>query len=227
MTCFLKNKDTIDSFQAFLVEGAKFTDIEEYPIIEKEMVSKTIPFKVMPFFKAITYRGDLSETFIYFYSPDKTFERVRRNPQKYLNFFKRCGGIIGFDFSVHTDMPIIKQKSQLNDNLALTFYYGKKGVPIIPNCRGGSEIINNEYFNALPKKTYVALGVHGFIKLKHQKQEWIWRIGTLIKKLEPKGIIVLGHLPVKIIDIFKNDVDFYFFDTIIDERNKEVKKNVN
>ena len=83
----------------------------------------------MPFSKAITYRGDLHDTFIGFYSPDDTFERVRRNPKRYLSFFKRTAGIIGPDFSIHSDMPIIKQKSQINDNLSLTYYYGSQGIP--------------------------------------------------------------------------------------------------
>ena len=162
-----KNKDGIveDSFQAFLVEGADFTKEEEYPIQKEWMVPQNPPVKVMPFFKAITYQGDLSEYYIYFYSPDGTFERVRKNPKKYLHFFKRCKGIIGFDFSVHTDMPLIKQKAQLNDNLSLSFFYANNGVPLYPNCRGGSDNVNEEYLNAFPKHTYIALGVHGFVQL--------------------------------------------------------------
>ena len=113
-----------DSFQAFLVEGANFTENEEYPIIEEWMIPKEPPKRIMPFDKALNYRGDLSDVYVDTYSRDCTFERVRRNPQIYLGFFSRCGGLIGFDFSVHTDMPIVKQKSQMNDNLSLTYYYG-------------------------------------------------------------------------------------------------------
>lgn len=133
----IDKKEVPDSFQAYLVEGASFTKTEEYPILKEDMISKNIPIDIMPFNKAITYRGDLSKTFICFFEPDETFERVRRNPKKYLNFFKRTAGIIGFDFSVHSDMPIIKQKSQMNDNLSLTYFYGNNGIPVIPNLRCG------------------------------------------------------------------------------------------
>ena len=216
-----------DSFQAFLVEGANFTKEEEYPIIREDMVPKCPPTKVMPFSKAITFQGDLSDYFIYFYSPDGTFERVRRNPKKYLHFFKRCKGIIGFDFSVHTDMPIVKQKAQLNDNLSLSFYFGNNGVPLYPNARGGSDCLNKEYLNAFPKHTYIALGVHGFIKLKEQKHEWRLWIATLIENLEPLGFIVVGHLPQDIIDEYRGKTEFYLFDSFIEERNKEVNSNGN
>ena len=102
-----------DSFQAFLVEGAEFTKIqEEYPIIRKDMVAETAPIRIMPFNKAINYQGDLSKTFVHFYCQDQSFERIRRNPRKYLNFFKRTAGFIGFDYSIHSDMPIVKQKAR-------------------------------------------------------------------------------------------------------------------
>ena len=99
-----------DSFQSFLVSGAHFTNQEEYPIIPERFVSSVIPKKIMPFSKAISFRGDLHDTYISFYSPDETFERVRRTPKRYLSFFQRTAGLIGPDFSIHSDMPIIKQK---------------------------------------------------------------------------------------------------------------------
>lgn len=215
-----------DSFQAFLVDGAKFTSEEEYPIIEDWMVSQNPPANIMPFHKAITYRGDLSTYFIYFYSPDKTFERIRRNPKKYLEFFKRCGGIIGFDYSVHTDMPLVKQKAQLNDNLSLSLYFAKNGIPIIPNCRGGSDELNDEYLNAFPKRSYIALGVHGFVKLSQQKHEWRLWVAKVIEKLEPKGLVVVGQLPKDIIEEYGDRTAFHLFDAFIEDRWKEAKRYV-
>ncbi len=224
-----KNEDGMveDSFQAFLVDGADFTKEEEYPILKEWMVPQKPPVKVMPFFKAITYQGDLSEYYIYFYSPDGTFERVRKNPKKYLHFFKRCKGIIGFDFSVHTDMPLVKQKAQLNDNLSLSFFYAHNGIPLFPNCRGGSDCVNAEYLRALPKHTYIALGVHGFVQLKEQKHEWRLWIDTIIKHLEPKGFIVIGHLPQDIIDDYKDVAEFHLYDSYMEERAKEVRRHAN
>lgn len=214
-----------DSFQAFLVKGAHFTSEEEYPIQEEWMVPQEAPEMVMPFSKAITYRGDLSKYYIYFYSADETFERIRKNPKKYLNFFKRCKGIIGFDFSVHTNMPIVKQKSQLNDNLSLSYFYAQNGIPLIPNARGGIDSINDEYLDAFPKHTYIALGVHGFVQLKEQQHEWRLWILKLIKKLEPKGFIIIGHLPQNIIDDCKGNTEFHLFDSFMDERNKELRSH--
>ncbi len=221
------NNKVVDSFQVFLVDGADFTQIEEYPILKKEMVPSKLPEKIMPFSRAICYSGDLSQTVIYFFSPDSTFERVRRDPKKYLSFFKRTAGIIGPDFSVHDDMPIVKQKSQLNDNLSLSFYYANNGIPLYPSARCGSEELEDEYLAAFPKRTIVALGVHGFIKMKHQKYEWRHWLEKIIDTLEPCGLLIVGHLDKKLIDDFSNRTNFYFYDSFIEERWKEVTKNVN
>lgn len=216
-----------DSFQAFLVQDAKFTKKEEYPIIRKDMVPTCPPKKVMPFSKAITYQGDLSQYCVYFYSMDETFERVRRNPRRYVSFFKKCNSIIGLDFSVHSDMPLVKQKAQMNDNLSLSYFFGNNGIPIYPNCRGGADCLNDEYLKSFPKRTYIALGVHGFIQTKEQRHEWrIW-IDTIVKRIKPKGFIIIGHLPKNILSSYQVETEFHVFDSLIEERKKETMCHVN
>lgn len=212
-----------DSFQAYLVEGASFTKKEEYPILKEDMISKSVPIEIMPFNKAITYRGDLSKTFICFFEPDETFERVRKNPKRYLNFFKRTAGIIGLDFSVHSDMPIIKQKSQMNDNLSITYYYGSNGIPIIPNIRCGIDELIPEYLETIPKHSIIAIGTHGFIKERREKYEWLCFLEKITKELKPNKIIVYGTLSGKIFDVIKQEQDFLYYDSWIAKRVKEVK----
>jgi len=77
-----KYKLVPDSFQSFLVEGAAFTPVEEYPILPSWMVASSPPKKIMPLDKALNCRQDLSDIFICTYEKDKSFERIRRNPKK-------------------------------------------------------------------------------------------------------------------------------------------------
>lgn len=218
----IDNKKVPDSFQAYLVEGAHFTKYEEYPILEDYMISKSVPVDIMPFNKAITYRGDLSKTFICFFEPDDTFERIRRNPRRYLKFFKRTAGIIGLDFSVHSDMQVIKQKSQMNDNLSLSYFYGKQGVKLIPNIRRGIDELIPEYLETIPKHSIIAVGTHGFIKTNQERYEWYCFLERLIKELEPTEIIVYGTLPGELFNNMKNKQKFVFYDSWIAKRVKEV-----
>ena len=215
-----------DSFQAYLCEDAFFTQNEEYPILRKDMIPSEPPLKIMPFNKAITYRGDLSDTFICTYEPDSTFERIRRNPKHYLDFFKRTAGIIGFDFSIHTDMPVVKQKAQMNDNLSLTYYYGNNGIPVIPNLRCGIDELLPEFLAAIPRKSIVAVGTHGFIKTIPEKYEWFCFLERVIDELDPTAIIVYGTLNSKLFDPLKEKTKFILYDAWISARIKEVKQHV-
>ena len=209
-----------DSFQAFLVEEANFTDNEEYPIIERWMIPNIPPKKIITFSEAINYHGDLSDYYVCFYAQDESFERIRRNPKKYDSFFKRCAGIIGFDFSIHTDMPIIKQKSQINDNLCLTYYYGKQGNRVIPNIRCGIDELLPEFLSSVPKHSLIAVGTYGFIKEKQQKAVWYCFIEEIIKKLEPSGIVVYGTLTKDILNDFGQSTNFYLYDSWSVRRRK-------
>lgn len=212
-----------DSFQAFLVSGAQFTAQEEYPIIPESFVSTVVPKKVMPFSKAITYQGDLRDAFIAFYSPDDTFERVRRFPKRYVSFFQRTAGIIGPDYSIHSDMPVIKQKAQINDNLSLTYYYGSQGIPVIPNLRCGIDELLPEFLSAIPRNSIVAIGTHGFVHQKQEQCEWFCFIEQFCKTLEPSGIVVYGSLTGKMFDGLKENHSFFFYDPWISQRVKEVR----
>ena len=222
-----ENNIVEDSFQAFLVEGANFTKEEEYPILKRWMIPELPPKQIMPFDKALNYQGDLSDVYVCTYARDCSFERVRHNPNKYLNFFRRCGGIIGFDFSVHSDMPIVKQKSQMNDNLSLSYYFGNNGVKVIPNIRYGKDELADEFLSAIPKHTLIAIGTHGFIKEIPQKAEWYCFLEKIIKELEPKGIIVYGKLSGKIFEEFESKYSFYIYEPWIYSDRKRRNQNGN
>lgn len=215
-----ENNEVEDSFQAFLVDGAIFTENEEYPILEDWMVPNNPPKRIMPFDKALNYRGDLSDVYVCLYARDCTFERVRRNPKKYLNFFRRCAGIIGFDFSIHSDMPVVKQKSQMNDNLSLSYYYGRQGIKVIPNIRYGIDELADEFLSAIPKHTLIAIGTHGFIKEISQKAEWYCFLDKIIDELKPAGIIVYGKLSGHIFDEFEDKCKLYYYEPWIYSNRK-------
>ncbi len=222
-----KNRVAEDSFFEYLVENAFFTDEEEYPVIRVDMISSDVPKTIIPFEKAVNYKGDLSDVFICFFSPDRTFERVRKNPRRYLEFFKKTAGIIGFDFSIHSDMPVIKQKMQMYDNLSLTYYYGNNGIPVIPNIRCGIDELTDEFLQAIPKRKPVAIGTHGFCKEKQEQCEWYCFLEKVIDLLEPSKIIVYGSLHGEMFDNFKDKTEFVFFEPWISKKLREDKNNGN
>ena len=224
-----KNQEIKDSFQAFLVKEAKFTPIEEYPIMEKWMISTEKPKDIITFKESLKIHDaeKCKEYYVCTYEPDEDFERIRRNPKRYVKYFKKFAGLIGFDFSVHSDQPIVKQKSQMNDNLSLLYFFGSEGVNLIPNIRPGIDELAQEYFKAFPKNTLVAIGTHGFIKKKKKKYEWYSLLKRIIEELNPSGIVDYGTLNGKIFDEIRLKVPIYTYDSWAEKKNKEGKKNGN
>lgn len=224
-----KNNEVKDTFQAFLVKNAKFTENEEYPIIEQYMISKEIPKDIITFKESLKIhdKEKCKNYFVCTYEPDEDFERIRRNPKRYVKYFQKFAGIIGFDFSVHSDQPIIKQKSQMNDNLSLTYYYGSQNTKIIPNVRPGIDELEIEYFTAFPKHTLISIGTHGFIETRAEKCEWYLLLKKIIEVIEPSGIIDYGTLNGPIFDEINKIVPIYFYDSWAEKKNKEGKKNGN
>ncbi len=190
-------------------------------MIENWMIPHIPPKKIMPFDKALHFQGDLSDIYVCFYSPDKMFERVRQKPRRYLSFFKRCAGIIGFDYSVHSDMPLIKQKSQMNDNLSLTYFYGNNGCPVVPNIRWGIDETADEYLSATPNHTFIAIGTHGFSKLNWQKAEWHCFLEKLIESCKPIGVVVYGNPNKSIFEPFFDRCNFFFYEPWISQRRRK------
>ena len=124
-------------------------------------------------------------------------------------------------------MQVVKQKSQMNDNLSYTYFYGKNGIPIIPNIRAGIDELLPEYLKAFPKNTLIAVGTNGFIKTKPEKYEWLCFLEEIIESLDPTGIIVYGTLNGECFEHIKQRVPVHLFDSWISNRWKEVQENVN
>lgn len=221
-------KNVEDSFKAFLIEKAELTDTEGYPKIREDMISTSLPSEIITFKESLKVPKDRRKAYyVCTYSPDKTFMRILNNPKRYIEYFQQFAGIIGFDFSIHSDMPPIIQKQQMNNNLSLTYFFGNHKVLTIPNIRTGSNYISQEFYEALPKNTLVAVGTHGFIKNNTQKYEWYYCLKEIIDKLKPTGIIVYGTLRGKLFDSIKEMVPIYQYDSWADKKYKKEKANSN
>ena len=204
-----KRKKVEDTFKAFLIEGARFTDGEEYPIIEKWMVPDEAgeDIKIIPF-RRVKDVKNIEDYYICFFCRDRDFNCVRNNPKKYLNLFRKAKGIIGFDYSVYCDMKIVKQKAQLNDNLSYTFYYGFRYIKVIPNVRPGNDETVADYLKAFPPKSIIAIGSYGCVDTAKEKERFRRFLDTILPRLKPKAVIVYGAMPEDVFGVFFEEYRF-------------------
>jgi hypothetical protein len=179
-----------DVFLAELIKGAELTKPDGYPIIEEWMVAKTPPKELYQWDR----RRDViepEESGMSFYCNDIGFIPILNNPQGYTEKLRTYHCIVGIDPSPYDNMPLVVQKSQIYNNLAVTYYYGKQGLKVIPNVRLG----NNQTLGALtayPKGTLIAIGTHGFMKRLDNREIFRNQVSVTVDVVRPSGIVVYG-----------------------------------
>ncbi len=141
---------------------------------------------------------------IIFYEHDKKFERIWNNPQKYLERIKKFKGVISPDFSIYRNMPLAMQIWNNYRNRALSAWLQSEGVQIIPNVRWNDERSYLFCFDGVEKNKTVAIGTHGCIKRKDDKEYFKKGLAEMVKKLTPKNIIIYGAAPDSIFKLYKD-----------------------
>jgi len=170
-----------DVYLAYLIEGARRTKTDEYPIIEEWMVATEPPKEIIQWDRRKDV-VDSKNTAMCFYCNDYGFTPILNNPKGYTEKLKRYGVIIGIDASPYDNMPIVVQKSQIYLNLAISYYFGKQGMKIIPNVRlGDNRTISS--LEAYPKHTLIAIGTHGFTKRLDNRYIFANQVDRIIEEL--------------------------------------------
>lgn len=186
-----------DVFHSFLVENA---DYEGYFELPKIKTTNIIPEKLVTFSKAMAKTWTDFDYWVMFYEHDIKFERLWHNPRQYLAKLKKFKGIISPDFSLYRNMPLCMQMWNTYRGRALSVWLQNNGVEIIPNVRFNDERTYEFCFDGIEKFKTVAIGTHGCIKGKADREYFKNGLAELVKRLSPKTIIVYGSAPD---DIFK------------------------
>ena len=204
-----------DGFNAELVYDAEFEGILEIPKL-KEFTGE-IPTKVIPFSKRKQSKD--GEEYLLFYEHDKTFGDVLKDPDKYLDEFKRFKGIMTIDTSLYRDMPLTAQIANVYRSRAIGYYYQKHGIDVICNCRWSDErsytncILPEKFaFLGIPKNNIVSVGSYGCIQGKENKKCFVEGFRSMMNELNPQVVIIYGAIPKQVLEEFGNKVKLIQFD---------------
>lgn len=189
--------NSYDVFHSFLVKNADYDGCFEMP---KLRTSDKLPDKVISFSKAMAKSWKDYDCWIMFYEHDRKFERLWHNPKQYLNKLKKFKGVISPDFSLFRNMPLSMQIWNTYRGRALAFWLQSNGIEIIPNVRFNDERTYDFCFDGLEKNKTVAVGTHGCIKSRIDREYFKKGLAETVKRLKPQTIIVYGRAPD---DIFK------------------------
>jgi hypothetical protein len=209
-----------DIFHSYLVEGARFRGDMELPSLP---LNTDVPSGLTEFRKL--KNPECENQFIHFYMPDQDFMCVYRNPQQYLNWFRRFGGIIGFDFSVHAEFPMYKQIESFGRNRELSYWFSQQGISVIPNVRWGTSETFEWCFEGLPKRSTVAVSTLGCSKKKFDKRLFANGFLEMMTRLEPTTVIVYGTKSDKLFPplfVYKTNMIFFESQYTISHRKEAV-----
>ena len=186
-----------DVFHSFLVEKADYDGYFELPKIR---TSSQLPDRVITFLKAMARTWNDFDCWVMFYEHDVNFERLWHNPKQYLAKLKKFKGIISPDFSLYRNMPLCMQMWNTYRGRAIAVWLQNNGVEIIPNVRFNDERTYEFCFDGIEKFKTVAVGTHGCIKNRIDKDYFKDGLAEMVRRLSPRTIIVYGAAPD---DIFK------------------------
>lgn len=209
-----------DVYLAYLIDGARRTETDEFPIIEEWMVATEPPKEIIQWDRRCDVINP-SNTAICFYCCDPGFQPILGNPKRYVEKMKQYQCVIGLDASPYDNMPLVVQKSQIYLNLAITYYYGSLGIKIIPNVRLGDDRTSSS-LEAYPKHTLIAIGTHGFTKRLDNRFVFKRQVEEIVNHLEPSGICVYGPVSDEIFGCAKDKgIPIYQFDSYTMKENKK------
>lgn len=218
----LTNPYVRDVFLSYLVEGARRTAPDGYPIIEDWMVAKEPPAEIVQW-DCRHEVADHSTTGMSFYCLDPGFTPILNNPHRYVEKLSRYQCVIGMDPSPYDNMPLVVQKSQIYNNLAITYFFGSKGLDMVPNVRLGNDQTIG-MLDAIPRESLIAIGTNGFMKKKRNREVFRDQMDIVIDTLHPSGILIYGPAYD---DVFRsaidNNIPCFQYDSHTMKRNAIIK----
>lgn len=194
-----QRKGCRDVFNAFLVTVAYYAGLFEFPIIRP---TYWVPNRLIAFSKAVSNTD--YDQWVHFYEDDYLFERIWRTPKKYLNLLKRYNGVILPDFSLYRDMPFVMQLWNIYRSRAIGFWLQINGIKVIVNIRYADRRTYRCCCDGISKHCVIAIGTHGTIKNREDRQYFCEGLAVVVKRLEPTVIIVYGSAPESIFGIYRD-----------------------
>lgn len=180
----------LDVFKSDLVCGAHFSPKYEFPLIKRTDFEPTegIPFHVAT--KAKNY-----DQWIHFYIHDYLFDRVWKDPNRYLSLFKKFQGVITPDYSLYREIPLAMQIWNTYRNRTIAYWLQSNGVDIVPNIRWGDERTYEFAFESLSSGGSFAISTNGCIQDKTDRYYFKKGLARMIEILKPDTIINYSQTP--------------------------------
>lgn len=151
-----------------------------------------LPVRLQPF--NVAYATEDYNCTVHFFIDDLLFIRVLRNPEKYLDFFKKCHSVIGTDLSQYSDMSAEDRYYSAYINRAISAYLQQNGVRLIPNVTWSLPDSYYYSWSSMPCHSVIAINCKGV--MQHDASMYLWMKGytAACTTLHPSLIVRYGTI---------------------------------
>ena len=180
------------------------TGKEQMPIINPIDNHIDLPKEMMAF--DVAYSKKNTNCIVHFYTDDRRFLRIIRNPEKYVPFLKECKAVIEPDLSQYANMPYPIRLAHAWLNRAIAAWLQLQGVKIIQNVTWSLKDSYGYSLEGRAKNTIVAVNSTGV--RNHDVSKYLWNEGykNVVLPLSPTKILRYGNqMPNE-----KADISVYF-----------------
>ena len=163
------------------------SDFWEMPIINNDHY---IPERLIGFNEALTSKA--YDACVHFFLDDYQFERIWKEPRRYVDALKRFSGVCSPDFSLYLDMPTPLRIYNTYRSRLVGQYLQSQGLKVIPTISWANKDSFEFCFKGIPKGSVVAISTLGVRKDKEALSIWQNGKKELIAQIEPSILLIYG-----------------------------------
>lgn len=132
---------------------------------------------------------------VHFFTDDWMFDRIWKNPDRYVVNLGRFRAIVAPDFSLYADFPKALQVYNHFRKHWVGAYLTAMGMTVIP-CIRWIEGDNSSFgwcLDGEPRESTICMSTHGCLKSRERREHYVAGWETVVRKLRPSRIILYGE----------------------------------
>ena len=129
---------------------------------------------------------------VHFFIDDYRFERLWRQPSKYIPILHRFAFVLTPDFSVMKNMPIAMQMWNIFRSRLLGYAMQQFGISVIPSVTWSDEDSFDFCFDGLERGGVVAVSTVGIVKKSHAKRLFLRGLDEMLRRISPQKLLFYG-----------------------------------
>ena len=179
---------TVYLYNLDLYRHIETTGIYDMPVLAPE---PHVPDRLTGFNYALS--GKDYGSGVHFYLDDYQFERIWRDPIRYMNILKRFDCVLQPDFSIYRDMPYAMKIWNCYRSKLLAAIWQQQGLKVIPTVRFCDTDTYDYCFDGMPQGGTYVISSQGIIRDKEARRIWYRGIEEWLKHVTPGIILFYGE----------------------------------